>query len=61
MLIEFIRLCLGAIHEFAPDFLVPWIDAFFPCVIIIILLVFICTVSVTVAKTVVKCLWSGVR
>lgn len=60
MLVDFIGMVLGAIHEYVVDEYIPIVDAVAAPVIAVVIVIFCCAVSVFFVRAVVRALWSGV-
>lgn len=61
MMIDFIRACLGAIHEFVSPEYIPLVDAITAPIIVVILVGFSCGISVIGVRAIIRAIWSGVR
>lgn len=60
VLVEFIGMILGAVHEYVPEQYIPIVDAVTAPTIAVIILIFCCAVSVFFVRAVVRSIWSGV-
>lgn len=60
MLVEFIGMILGAVHEYVAPEYIPVVDAVTAPVIAVVILIFCCVVSVFFVRAVVRSIWSGV-
>lgn len=60
MLVQFIGMILGAVHEYVTPEFIPIVDAVVAPAVAIIILIFCCAVSVFFVRAVVRALWSGV-
>lgn len=61
MLIDFVRACLGAIHEFVSPEYIPIVDAITAPTIVVTMVIFSCAISLHTARSVIRSLWSGVH
>lgn len=59
MLVEFIGMILGAVHEYVPEQYIPIVDAITAPVVAVVILIFCCAVSVFFVKAVVYGLSKG--
>lgn len=60
MLVEFIGMVLGAVHEYVTPEYIPIVDAITAPVIAVVIVIFCCAVSVFFVRAVVRSIWSGV-
>lgn len=59
MLVDFIGMILGAIHEYVTPEYIPIVDAVTAPVVAVVILIFCCSVSVFFVRAVVRAIWSG--
>lgn len=60
MLVDFIGMILGAVHEYVIPEYIPIVDAVLAPAVAVIILIFCCVVSVVFVRAVVRSIWSGV-
>lgn len=60
MLVEFIGMILGAVHEYVPEIYIPIVDAITAPIVAVVILIFCCAVSIFFVKAVISALSKGV-